>query len=111
MLGATYQLVDLGIGGQPDHDETLMSTPGRSSPATDDPAEADRRDQHHTQSDADVELQGLRKAVVTRLTHCHEPEGSVEGVRYRTVLDGQAHSCSVEFHDVLPGRAQLPQHR
>jgi hypothetical protein len=47
---------------------------------TDHPAEADRRDKHHTQADADLELQGLGKAIVTRLTHCHEPEGGVKGV-------------------------------
>jgi hypothetical protein len=57
-----------------------MRTPERPSPTTDHPAEADRRDQHHTQTDADFELQGLGKAIVTRLTHCHEPEGGVKGV-------------------------------
>jgi len=80
ILCTTHQLVDLGIGGQPDHDQALMGTPGRSSPTTDHPAEADGRNQHHTQTDADFELQWLGKAIVTRLTHCHEPEGGVEGV-------------------------------
>jgi hypothetical protein len=73
ILCATHQLVDLGIRGPPDHDEALVRTPGGSSPATDHPAEADRRDQHHPQTDADLELQGLGKAIVTRLTDCHDP--------------------------------------
>jgi hypothetical protein len=65
VLRATHQLVDLGISGQPDHDLTLMCTPGRSFTITDHPAEAARRNQHHTQTDADLKLQGLGYAIIT----------------------------------------------
>lgn len=59
VLRATHQLVDSGIGGRPDHDQTLMRIPRRSFAITDHPPEAARRNRHHTQSDADLELQGL----------------------------------------------------
>jgi hypothetical protein len=54
-----YQLVDCSIGGHPHHDQALICIPRRSFAITDHPSEAARRNQHHTQSDADLELQGL----------------------------------------------------
>ena len=47
VLRATYQLVDCGIGGQPDHDQTLMRSPRRLFATTDHPPEAARRNQHY----------------------------------------------------------------
>src|SRR5919107_2396610 len=46
LLGSAHQFVYLGLGGQPDHDQTLVRALGRSFTIADHPAEASPGDQH-----------------------------------------------------------------
>jgi hypothetical protein len=63
LLGAAHQVIDLGIGGQADHDKTLMRSPRGLLTIADYPAEADGWNQHHTKTIADLKPQRLGYAI------------------------------------------------
>jgi hypothetical protein len=88
VLRATHQLVDCGIGGQPDRDQTLMRSPRRSlrSPIT-HPKLCDGIS--ITRNPTLISnCRGSGSPSSPKLAHGHEPEGGVEGVRYQAILDG-----------------------